>query len=116
MQSDTRVQDKVFRGWNQRQGKRGTEVVWGGTRVGNRGLRGYKGLVPHKQAVGQDTCLAMPCATSAQPVLASHLAPFLIIFLCVCIWESKCQQLEQDRGSQGHVSVCQQDKWFWSQR
>lgn len=30
-------------------------------------------------------CLAMPCAPSVQPELASHSAPFIIIFLCMCV-------------------------------
>lgn len=52
-------------------------------------------------------CLAVPCTSSVQHELASHSAPFLIIFLCVCVC-GVSQQLEWDRGSQRHVSGCQQ--------
>lgn len=30
-------------------------------------------------------CLAVPCASSVQHELGFHSAPFLIIFLCVCV-------------------------------
>jgi len=47
----------------------------------NTGLRGNR-PVARKQVASQYARLAMPCAASAQPVLASHSAPSLTVFLC----------------------------------